>query len=102
MGLIDDPTTPSQTQHTMQQRSAVYDRERLVSELAGAGLEVFEGGTLFIKPFTHQQMQQLVDHGFLTTAMLDGLARLVDWLPELGSEVWVNARRTGAAETTHG
>ena len=70
--------------------------------LAAAGLEVTTSGTLFVKPFTHGQMQQLVDQGFMTPAMLDGLARLVDWLPELGSELWVHARPATPQESHHG
>ena len=101
MGLIDDPGTPSQTQRTMQQRGGVYGRESLTQALADAGLQVTAAGTLFVKPFTHGQMQQLVDQGFMTPAMLDGLARLVDWLPELGSELWVHAKAARPAGARH-
>ena len=41
-------------------------------------------------------MQQLVDQGFLTPAMLDGLDRLATDLPALGSELWCNARLRAA------
>ncbi|HZF79599.1 MAG TPA: class I SAM-dependent methyltransferase [Rubrivivax sp.] len=99
MGLIADPATPSDTQRTMQQRATPYDRQLLEAELARSGFCVIDGGTLFVKPFTHAQMQQLVDQGFMTTAMLDGLDRLVQWLPDLGSELWVNARIAGPQET---
>ena len=99
MGLIPDPGTPSHTQQVMQQRATTYDAASLKSALSAAGLHVHEGGTLFIKPFTHGQMQQLVDQGFMTPAMLDGLDRLVHWLPELGSELWVHARAQDSRET---
>ena len=92
MGLIKEPAAQSDTQRTMQQRGTTYDRALLEDELARAGLRVIEGGSLFVKPFTHGQMQRLVDEGFMTPAMLDGLDGLVTWLPELGSEIWVNAR----------
>lgn len=94
MGLIEDTTVPSQTQQTMQQRGTVYDLASLTRALADAGLAVESHGTLLVKPFTHAQMQQLVDQGFMTQAMLDGLDRLVRWLPDMGSELWVHARRT--------
>jgi ubiquinone/menaquinone biosynthesis C-methylase UbiE len=90
MGLIDRPEAHSQTQTTMQQRG-IYDLQTLEVELAAAGFAVHERGSLFVKPFTHGQMQQLVDQQFMTPAMLDGLGRLADTLPELGSEIWVNA-----------
>lgn len=95
MGLIPDPGAQSDTQRTMQQRATTYDAASLRAELEQAGFAVAEQGSLFVKPFTHAQMQRLVDEGFMTPAMLDGLDGLVQWLPELGSEIWVNARRVG-------
>ncbi len=91
MGLIDSPTALSSTQLTMQQRST-YDSQALNAELNRAGFQVTDSGSLFVKPFTHAQMQQLVDQGFMTPAMLDGLDRLAIAEPKLGSEIWVNAR----------
>jgi SAM-dependent methyltransferase len=93
MGLIPDVFAPSATQRTMQQRATPYDRNALADELSRAGLDVVEAGSLFVKPFTHLQMQQLVDAGFLTASLLDGLDRLSDAMPDLGSELWMNARR---------
>ena len=91
MGLIDSPKALSLTQLTMQQRST-YDSQTLHAELNRAGFQVTDSGSLFVKPFTHAQMQQLVDQGFMTPAMLDGLDRLAVIEPNLGSEIWVNAR----------
>lgn len=93
MGLIGDPSEQSGTQITMQQSSITYDAKSLQVELSQAGFTVAEQGSLFVKPFTHAQMQRLVDEGFITTNMLDGFQKLVDWLPEFGSELWVNARK---------
>ncbi len=95
MGLITRPEELSATQRTMQQH-ATYDPAALEAEIARAGFEVVDRGSLFIKPFTHAQMQRLVDDGFLTPAMLEGLDRLALDLPALGSEIWCNARRRHA------
>ncbi len=94
MGLIPEPGAQSDTQRTMQQRAMTYDAASLQAELSRADFTKAEHGSLFVKPFTHAQMQRLVDEGFMTPAMLDGFDRLVNWLPEFGSELWVNARRT--------
>lgn len=91
MGLIPAPGALSDTQRTMQQRGT-YDAASLHDELVRAGFDVVEAGSLFVKPFTHAQMQRLVDDGFLTPAMLDGLDRLVKQLPALGSELWAHAK----------
>lgn len=90
MGLIPDPAATSDTQRRMQQRG-IYDAEGLEAELRAAGFVVRESGSLFVKPFTHAQMQHLVDDGFLTPQLLQGLDALAQRLPELGSEIWVDA-----------
>ncbi|MGY1720105.1 class I SAM-dependent methyltransferase [Blastococcus sp. SYSU DS0552] len=95
MGLIPDPATESDTQRTMQQRT-VYDQAGLEAELARAGFVVRHRGSILVKPFTHAQMQRLVDDGFLTPELLDGFDRLAELLPELGSEIWVDAEPAGA------
>ena len=93
MGLSPNPGAQSDTQRTMQQRASTYDAASLSEELKAAGFELIDQGSLFVKPFTHEQMQRLVDEGFMTRAMLDGFDKLVHLLPDLGSEIWTNARR---------
>jgi len=93
MGLIPHSGAQSDTQRTMQQRATTYDFASLANELKTAGFELIDQGSLFVKPFTHEQMQRLVDEGFMTSAMLDGFDKLVHWLPDLGSEIWTNSRR---------
>ena len=93
MGLIPNLTEPSEIQRRMQQRSIPYDAQSLRTELSSSGFNVMEEGSFFIKPFTHSQMQTLVNEGFMTRPMLDGLDKLVEWLPDLGSEIWAHARR---------
>ncbi len=95
MGLIPHASVESGNQRLLQQRH-VYDAAGLERELADAGFRIRDRGSILVKPFTHAQMQQLVDEGFLTTQMLEGLDRLAEVLPDLGSEVWVDAEPTGA------
>ena len=94
MGIIPSSNQQSDMQKIMQQREMIYNSHSLSAELSASGFNVVEEGSLFVKPFTHCQMQVLVDSGFMTRAMLDGLDKLVDLLPDLGSEIWVNAMRT--------
>jgi len=93
MGLIPTTKHQSDMQRLMQQRETIYDIKSLNAELNSSGFDVIDKGTLLVKPFTHSQMQNLVDSGFITRDMLEGLDKLVDLLPDLGSEIWVNARR---------
>jgi SAM-dependent methyltransferase len=90
MGLITDPAAISDTQRRMQQRG-IYDAQSLEAELRRAGFVVLERGGIFVKPFTHAQMQRLVDEGFLTPDLLDGLAALAGTVPALASELWMDA-----------
>lgn len=92
MGIIPHEAVQSETQLLMQQRATVYDLVSLQKELKDAGFCIIDSGSLFVKPFTHLQMQKLVDDGFMTAKMLDGLDKMVNYYPELGSEIWVNAQ----------
>jgi hypothetical protein len=92
MGLISEPDVPSDSQVKLQQRGTTYSMASLERQMLGARFAVFEKGTSFVKPFTHAQMQFLVEAGFMDQRMLDGLDKLTTWLPDLGSELWVNAR----------
>ncbi|OBF81049.1 hypothetical protein A5791_06760 [Mycobacterium sp. 852002-51163_SCH5372311] len=90
MGLIEDPFELSSTQKLMQQHST-FDLDSLAKLLSQQGFEVQSSGSYFIKPFTHAQMQDLCDRGFLTEAHLEGLFRLSRRMPDFGSEIYVNA-----------
>lgn len=93
MGIISDPMALSETQVLMQQKTKAYDISSLTSELSNAGFQVTDQGTIFVKPFTHRQMQDLVDNKFLTKEIMAGLEGLTKWLPEFGSEIWVTAKK---------
>jgi 2-polyprenyl-3-methyl-5-hydroxy-6-metoxy-1,4-benzoquinol methylase len=90
MGLIDSIFVHSDTQKTMQQHGT-FDLETLADLLKSCNFSVIDSGTFFVKPFTHAQMAELSERGFLTQQMLDGLYGLTKYLPEFGSEIFVNA-----------
>ena len=91
-GLIKDEYQRSATDIRMQ-RNHTFDLESLNRLVRDAGFSVMDSGSYFIKPFTHAQMQQLIEAGILTTALIDGLIRMEQHLPGLGSEIFVNARK---------
>ena len=90
IGLIEDPFELSSTQKQMQQHST-FGLDSLAELLCQQGFEVQSSGGYFIN-FTHPQMQDLCDCGFLTGAHLEGLFRLSRRMPEFGSEIYINAR----------
>ena len=91
MEIISDVFAQSNNQENMQQSSTVYDMVSLIKDIVNAGFYIKDKGSIFIKPFTHKQMQELIDIGFISESMLDGFDRLVHYLPDFGSEIWVEA-----------
>lgn len=91
MGLIPAVTTPSAQQVALQQ-SRIFDAGSLEQLLRDAGFAVVAAGGYLLKPFTHAQMQGLVEGGTIDRLMLDGLFQLGKKFPALASEVFVNAR----------
>lgn len=48
--------------------------------------QILEKGSYFIKPFAHSQMMALLDQHIISEAVLDGLDKMVKYMPELGAE----------------
>lgn len=94
MGLLTDARQPSPRAAMLQQRT-VYDRESLLDELRGAGFSPEADGGILLKPFDHARMVVALEHGVLAEEHLRAYASLADVLPDLASELWVNARCLG-------
>jgi dTDP-4-amino-4,6-dideoxygalactose transaminase len=90
MALIPDLTSPSDRNIALAQ-ARVFNLESLLALLTESGFRAEDSGGHFLKPFSNRQMQSIGD--VLTPAMLDGLSRLGRELPELASEIYVNARK---------
>lgn len=91
MGLIDELEAISDRQRVLQQ-TRVFSLDTLAALLGEHGFTPVERGSYFIKPFTHGQMARLQDAGILSEQMIEGLDRMSAWLPEYGSEIFINAR----------
>jgi len=89
MGLIESVFEPSETERRFQ-RNTRFDRDTFHRTLAAAGFRIVEDGSYFVKPFTHHQMQQMLDAGIIDQRVIDGLDRLADLLPALGAELFAN------------
>ncbi len=90
-GMISDIHDLSNSNHLLQQ-SNVFDLDSLTDITKEAGFSIIDQGTFFCKPFTHNQMQKLIETGIITEQMLDGLDKLVKYMPEYGSEIYINAK----------
>jgi ubiquinone/menaquinone biosynthesis C-methylase UbiE len=92
MGIIASPYSVSETQLRMQQDNFVFDLDSLKKYLLNFEFEAFECGSYFLKPFSHHQMHQLSQTGFITEKMLDGFNKIIEYFPSNGSEIFVNCR----------
>lgn len=91
-GMIPSIYAKSQQQEKMQQNST-FDLKSLTDLVENAGFHVIEKGTYFPKIFTHGQMQYLIDADILTEQLLDGFYRMERYLPQFGSELYVQLKK---------
>lgn len=88
MGLIRGLRDASDRNVKLQQ-PRVYDRQALRDDLLAAGLQPVAEGGIFMKPFTHAQMERVVQ--VLGEGFLPGLSVLGQEFPELASEIFIEA-----------
>lgn len=92
MGLLADVFARSALADRMQ-RTSTYDEAKLVLALTSAGFRVLDTGTYFLKPFTHGQLQKMLEHGIVDERVLDALDAVVAELPGLGAELFADVKR---------
>lgn len=91
-GLIDDIHAMSGNNRILQQNT-VFDLKLLRELLEKTGeVEILEQGSYFVKPFTHAQMKKCMDEGIVDCKILDGFYKMAEYMPELGSEIFIDFR----------
>ena len=91
MGIIPSVFEMSERNISLSQYQ-VFDIGKLRTTLEEFGFKVVEDGGYFMKPFTHKQMQKILEE-FGSEKLLDGLYRLGIKYPELASEIFCNVKR---------
>lgn len=89
-GLIKSPSDLTEKAKGFQ-RHRTFNMRQMEDFIHGFGFRVLEKGSYFIKPFSHAQMKRLVDEAIISTQVLDGLDRMVKYMPELGAELYIVA-----------
>lgn len=89
-GLIASPFELSASNVRFQQ-SSIFDMDTLVSLVEKSGLKVTERGSYAFKPFTHQQMEDMLRAGLITEKIIEGFSKMEKYAPGCGSEIYVNA-----------
>ncbi len=87
--IISDVHSMSDRNRSLQQ-SIVYDMDKLVNLIEDVHGRVMAKGSYFIKPFTHRQMYEMIEKGIINEQILDGLYDSITYMPELGSEIFVD------------
>ena len=91
MGIIDSVYQLSDRNILLQQ-ATVFDLETLSEVIKKIGFDIVKAGSSFIKPFTHQQMHDLLKHNIINETTLEGLYKMEQYMPELGAEIFVNCK----------
>lgn len=91
MGIIDSVHQLSDRNILLQQQT-VFDLKSLSELLRKNGFSIIETGSSFIKPFTHQQMHDMLEHKIINENTLNGLYSMVEHMPELGAEIFIDCR----------
>lgn len=100
-GIIKDVYALSAQNKKFQQHS-VWDMgglKEFIGEVAAKNnrrVEFESSGSYFVKPLTHAQMEQCLNNGVFGEKVLDGLDKMIEFMPELGAEIYINCRFIGA------
>lgn len=75
------------------QRYHVFSEDSLKKMMNEVGFLVIDSETYFIKPFTHAQMMSILEKKIIDEVVLNGLNNMTRYMPGLGAELYVNARK---------
>ncbi len=91
-GLINSAYMRSDTQIRLQQYHT-FDLNTLSMACNKNGFTIIDKGTYFIKPFTHSQMEALMENKIIDKAVMDGFFNMIQYMPDLGAEIYVNLKK---------
>lgn len=93
-GMINNTTEFSHNNKIFQQHS-IFTMDTLISCIKNSlnyDIEILDSGSYWIKPFTHKQMLMMMNENIIDENILDGFEKMIKYMPELGSEIFVNFR----------
>ena len=90
-GIISSLNEHSESQKNLQQFD-FFDANSLKTLVSGCGFKVIDSGSYFIKPFTHKQMNFLIEKKQINNQVLDGLNKLSNYIPDYGAEIYVTLK----------
>ncbi len=73
-------------------RRNVFNQQSIQSLFKHGGFDTVLSDTYFIKPFTHGQMNELMESSFLNEELLRGFFKMSKYLPDMGCEIFLAAK----------
>ncbi len=89
MGLIESVFEMSTANRHFQQHK-IFDLSSLSEIIIENKFQIIDSGSYFIKPFTHKQMDEMVENNIINKEVLDGFYNMTKYMPDLGSEIFIN------------
>ncbi|MDG2492621.1 MAG: methyltransferase domain-containing protein [Flavobacteriaceae bacterium] len=91
MGIISSTSDKSESNLKLQTQR-VFDLDLLREQVTSFNFKIIDSGSFFIKPFTHSQMQKLLDFKIIDLEVINGFYGLLGET-ELGSEIFVDIQK---------
>ncbi len=70
------------------QRHSTFTMEEMKRLVEHYSFSIVEEGSYFVKPFAHNQMKLLLDKQIIREEVLNGLDKLIKYIPEFGAEIY--------------
>jgi len=85
----------------MLKQHSVFDLQTLNDLISRVGaVKILKQGSYFLKPFTHVQMKKCLDEGILDRNVLEGLYNVIEFMPDVGSEIFIDFKWIDTIEET--
>jgi len=74
------------------QRHTRFDKQSFFKIVKENNFKILSHGTYFIKPFTNEQMEKIIDQNIVNISIIEGLEKMTKYMPDMGCEMFVNAK----------
>ena len=96
MGQVESIFEKSETEIKFQ-RHTRFDKDSLVKMVEENGFQILSHGTYFIKPFNNKQMERMINQNIMPRDIIEGLEKIIKYMPDLGCEMFVEVRANPSA-----
>lgn len=66
--------------------------ENIINNFRGGNnrFKIINKGSYFVKPFSHAQMERMLNLNIINGEIIEGLEKMIKYIPDLGSEIFVD------------